>query len=87
MAEIELREVPLFSEWTETEVAGIRAIMDEIKFKPDQIIIREGEIGTLFYILTDGTVQVTIANADGEQIVCKRSSLAVSSANCPMLDQ
>ena len=69
MAEIELREVPLFSEMDETEVAGIRAIMDEIKFKPDQIIIREGEIGALFYVLTEGTVQVTIANADGEQIV------------------
>jgi uncharacterized membrane protein len=69
MAEIELREVPLFSEMDESEVAGIRAIMDEIKFRPGQIIIREGEIGGLFYVVTAGTVQVTIANADGEQIV------------------
>jgi uncharacterized membrane protein len=69
MAEIELHEVPLFSEMDQDEIAGIRAIMDEIKFKPDQIIIREGEIGGLFYVITEGTVQVTIANADGEQIV------------------
>ena len=40
MAEIELREVPLFSEMDEQEVAGIREIMDEIKFKPGQVIIR-----------------------------------------------
>ena len=69
MAEIELREVPLFSEMDEFEVAGIRAIMDEMKFKPGQIIIREGEVGGLFYVVTAGTVQVTIANADSEHIV------------------
>lgn len=69
MAEIELREVPLFSEMDENEVAGIRAIMDEMKFKPDQVIIREGEIGGLFYVITEGTVQVTIASADDEPIV------------------
>jgi len=50
-------------------VAGIRAIMDEMKFNPGQIIIREGELGGLFYVVTAGTVQVTIANADGEHIV------------------
>jgi len=69
MAEIELREVPLFSEMDENDVAGIRAIMDEMKFKPGQIIIREGEFGGLFYVVTAGTAQVTISNADGEQIV------------------
>lgn len=69
MAEIELHEVPLFSEMDNDEVAGIRAIMDEMKFKANQIIIREGEVGGLFYIVTAGTVQVSIANADKEQIV------------------
>ena len=46
MAEIELREVPLFSEMDEQEVAGIRSIMEELKFKPGQVIIREtaGEV-------------------------------------------
>lgn len=69
MAEIELREVALFSEMDENEVAEIRVLMKEVKFKSGQVIIREGEIGSLFYILTEGTVQVTIANADGEQII------------------
>ena len=69
MAEIELHEVPLFSEMDNDEVAGIRAIMDEMKFKANQIIIREGEVGGLFYIVTQGTVQVSIANADKQQVV------------------
>ena len=42
MAEIELREVPLFSEMDESEVAGIRDIMEVMKFKEGQVIIREG---------------------------------------------
>jgi CRP/FNR family transcriptional regulator, cyclic AMP receptor protein len=69
MAEIELREIALFSEMDDQEVAEIRAIMDEMKFKPNQTIIREGELGDLFYVLTAGEVQVTIRDADGEDVV------------------
>ena len=69
MAEIELREVPLFSEMDEQEVAGIRAIMDEMKFKPGQVIIREGETGDLFYVITEGHVEIIIRDADGSDMV------------------
>jgi len=69
MAEIELREVALFSEMDEQEVAEIRAIMDEMKFKVGQTIVREGETGDLFYIITEGEVQVTIRDADGENVI------------------
>ena len=65
MAEIELREVPLFSEMDEQEVAGIRAIMDEMKFKAGQVIIREGELGNLFYVITEGNVEITVRDAGG----------------------
>lgn len=69
MAEIELREVPLFSEMDEQEVAGIRAIMDEMKFKPGQVIIREGETGDLFYVVTEGQVEIMVRDADGSDII------------------
>ena len=69
MAEIELREIPLFSEMDEQEVLGIRAIMEEIKFKPGQVIIREGESGDLFYIITEGNAQILIRDAGGDEIV------------------
>jgi uncharacterized membrane protein len=69
MAEIELREVPLFSEMDEQEVAGIRAIMEEMKFKAGQIIIREGELGNLFYVITEGRVEITIRDAGGADLV------------------
>jgi uncharacterized membrane protein len=69
MAEIELREVPLFSEMDEQEVAGIREIMDEMKFKPGQIIIREGETGNLFYVVTEGQAEILVRDADGSDII------------------
>ena len=69
MAEIELREVPLFSEMDENEVAGIRDIMEEMKFKEGQVIIREGETGDLFYVITEGRVEVIIRDADGSDVV------------------
>jgi uncharacterized membrane protein len=69
MAEIALREVPLFSEMDDQEVAGIREIMDEMKFKPGQVITREGELGDLFYVITEGRVEVIIRDGDGEELV------------------
>ena len=69
MAEIELREVPLFSEMDEQEVAGIRSIMEEMKFKAGQVILREGELGDLFYVITEGHVEITIRDAGGADLV------------------
>lgn len=69
MSEIQLREVPLFSEMDDQEVAEIRALMDELKFKSGQHIVREGETGDLFYVVTDGEVQVIIDDANGKEII------------------
>lgn len=69
MAEIELREVPLFSEMDEQEVADIRAIMQEMKFRSGQVIIREGEMGDLFYVITEGHAEVLIRDADGAELI------------------
>ncbi|MGE5462997.1 MAG: DUF1003 domain-containing protein [Syntrophothermus sp.] len=73
MAEIQLREIPLFSEMDEQEVAGIRAIMDELKFRPGQVIIREGELGDLFYVITEGHAEVIIRDADGSDVILHES--------------
>jgi CRP/FNR family transcriptional regulator, cyclic AMP receptor protein len=68
MAAIELREVPLFSEMDEQETAGIQALMQEIRFRPGQVIIREGETGDLFYVITSGHAQIVIRDAEGKDL-------------------
>ena len=69
MAEIELRDVPLFSEMDEQEVADIRAIMQEMKFRAGQVIIRESEMGDLFYVITEGHAEILIRDADGAELI------------------
>jgi CRP/FNR family cyclic AMP-dependent transcriptional regulator len=69
MPEIELRQVALFSEMDEHEVGEIRAIMGVKKFKTGETVVREGETGDLFYVVTEGQAQVTIVDAAGEEIV------------------
>jgi uncharacterized membrane protein len=69
MAEIELREIPLFSEMDDQEVAELRGLMDEIKYKAGQVIIREGETGDLFYIITEGHAHISILDAAGKEVV------------------
>jgi uncharacterized membrane protein len=53
----------------EQEVAGIRAIMDVIKFKAGQVIIREGELGDLFYVITEGHAEILIRDANGSDVI------------------
>lgn len=69
MAEIELQDIALFSEMDDADTEAIRSIMDELKFNAGQTIVREGEMGNLFYIITEGDVTVTIRDADGDDIV------------------
>ena len=69
MAEIELHEIPLFSEMDEQEVAGVRAIMEVMKFKAGQTIIREGDVGNLFYVITEGYADIFIRDADGTEVL------------------
>ncbi len=69
MAEIELQDIALFSEMDEADTEAIRSIMDELKFNAGHTIVREGETGNLFYIITEGDVRVTIRDADGDDIV------------------
>ena len=69
MAEIELREIPLFSEMDEQAVAGVRELMDEMKFKPGQVIIREGDVGDLFYVIIEGYAEVFLRDANGSDVI------------------
>ena len=73
MAEIELHDIPLFSEMDEQEVAGIRAIMQEMKFRPGQVIIRERESGDLFYVITEGYVEIIVQDAGGAELVLHKA--------------
>jgi uncharacterized membrane protein len=65
----QLKQVPLFSTMDETEIAGVREIMDENTFAPGQVIFREGEPGEHFHVVLEGNVQFLTQDATGGELI------------------
>jgi len=68
----ELRSVPLFSGLSDHELLWVLRSARAESFAPGVTIIREGDIGGDFYMLTEGSVKVTV---DGTEV----ASLAAGS--------
>ncbi len=63
-AKIELmRRVPLFAGCSKRELAEIAQVADELDLPSGRELIRQGERGREFFVLADGTVEVS---RDGE---------------------
>ena len=54
-----IASVPLFAGLSKKELEQVSAIADELDFQPDKVLIREGDPGREFFILVDGTADVT----------------------------
>ena len=54
-----LADVPLFARCSRREVADIAGIAAEQEFAPGAALTREGEPGSSFYVLLEGTVEVS----------------------------
>jgi signal-transduction protein with cAMP-binding, CBS, and nucleotidyltransferase domain len=64
-----LKNVPLFANIPKQEFKTIHGMMHECSFEPGRAIIREGEPGDSFHVVTGGTVEFTTTDADGREIV------------------
>jgi CPA2 family monovalent cation:H+ antiporter-2 len=54
----QLRDVPLFSHCSKSELAEIAAAADELQFPPGRELITEGARGREFVVVLDGEVEV-----------------------------
>ena len=54
-----LKSVPLFSGCSKKELERIATIADEIDFRPGKTLIREGAPGREFFVLAEGTAEIT----------------------------
>lgn len=54
-----ISKVPLFSGLSKKELAQVASIADEIDFKAGKTLIREGERGSEFFVLLEGTAEIT----------------------------
>jgi CRP-like cAMP-binding protein len=54
-----LSRAPLFQGCSKKELGEIAGIADELDLRDGAVLIREGERGSEFFVLVDGTVRVT----------------------------
>ena len=54
-----ISKVPLFAGLSKRELARVASIADEIDLRSGKVLTREGEPGREFFILLDGSVEVT----------------------------
>lgn len=52
--------MPIFESLPENSLSNLADKLTEIKYKPNEYIIRQGAIGQNFYIIADGQVKVTV---------------------------
>ena len=54
-----LKRVPLFAGCSKKELEHVAMVADEIDFTSGKRLIREGELGREFFILVDGTAEIS----------------------------
>jgi len=64
-----LKTIPLFIGMDNDEIAAIAEIMEEVRFKPGQVIFTAEQIGGTLYIIQAGQVELSIVDDDGEKLV------------------
>ena len=55
----ELRRLKVFADFSEEQLDFVAGMVEQLTFRPNQIIIKEHTVGDCMYIVFDGTVRVT----------------------------
>ena len=53
-----LKRVPLFSELDRRGLEALAQLTEEVKVEAGRVLMREGDIGDAFYVISDGSVRV-----------------------------
>ena len=64
-----LKLVSLFATMDETEIKGIREIMDDNHYAPGQTIIHENEPSGAFHVIVEGSVEFLLSDATGQELL------------------
>ena len=54
-----LKRAPLFEGLSKKELAELARVTDDLKVEPGTVLCREGKIGHEFFVIVDGTAEVT----------------------------
>ena len=54
-----LKGVPLFAGLSHKELVQLERVCEDLEVEPGRVLCKEGEIGHEFFVLVEGTIQVT----------------------------
>jgi CRP-like cAMP-binding protein len=54
-----LKRAPLFEGLSKKELAELARVTDDLKVEPGTVLCREGKVGREFFVIVDGTAEVT----------------------------
>jgi len=63
-----LSKVPIFNELSRSELRQIREMMHLRQYNPDEVVVREGEIGTGMYVILKGTIRVVLHHGQEDEV-------------------
>jgi CRP-like cAMP-binding protein len=64
-----LRNVPIFSELSDFDVATLSRVATRRRYPKDTVIFFENEEGDFFFMILEGRIKVTILGDDGREII------------------
>ena len=64
-----LRNVPIFTDLTDSDLTKIASKMVARVYEKGQMILLEESMGETFFIITQGAVKVTRLSADGREVI------------------
>ncbi len=64
----DLRRLKVFGDLTDEQAAFVAGLIQELAFRPNQLIIKEHDVGDCMYVVSGGTVCVT-KTVDGREIM------------------
>ena len=67
-----LEKTGLFSQFKKREIIALTKKAQHVEYKSGDIIIREGEVASSFFIIEKGAVRVFSLNSEGEEVVLAR---------------
>jgi CRP/FNR family cyclic AMP-dependent transcriptional regulator len=64
-----LRNVPIFSELSDVDVATLARVATRRRYPKDTVVFFENEEGDFFFMILEGRIKVTILGDDGREII------------------
>jgi len=81
-----LRQVELFEDLTDEQLALLAAQSRELSFRKHAVLMTEGDVGESMYVMTSGLAKVFVSDEDGKELVLYQQGPGAVIGDIALLD-